>query len=297
MLDSPHTSNFTTPGVLARVCRAYFTQESNDSSAPKAPIPDCGEASSEETKQFFFESVAVMGSFAMLPLLFSPFLSWGAWFVTYLFLIGIYFLWRKEHRKDIRYYCNKGKHDNSNVIPIWKKAPFGVEIPGVADFDSATGFLRATALSLVGEDLAHLGRKPFIGELALAKTLDALPASVRTFVYSLIGALEATPDKEAGSRIDSSKAAEAVVAQYPTNRKYPMIALGSSCGALVHAYAAMGIPWLPQTLLFAIRRTLENDTSRFKTLSASEQKKIYDLKVESTSQLFRITTQTHQFPG
>ena len=42
---------------------------------------------------------------------------------------------------------------------------------------------------------------------------------------------------------------------YP-RRTYPAIALGSSNGALVHLYAALGIPWLPQTVLIPVRQNV-----------------------------------------
>ena len=42
-----------------------------------------------------------------------------------------------------------------------------------------------------------------------------------------------------------------VVNEYP-QREYPAVAIGSSCGALVHLYAALGIPWLPQTYLIPV---------------------------------------------
>ena len=39
---------------------------------------------------------------------------------------------------------------------------------------------------------------------------------------------------------------------YP-RREYPMVAIGSSNGAAIHLFAALGIPWLPQTFLIPIR--------------------------------------------
>ena len=42
---------------------------------------------------------------------------------------------------------------------------------------------------------------------------------------------------------------------YP-RRTYPALAIGSSNGALVHLYAALGIPWLPQTILIPVRQNV-----------------------------------------
>jgi hypothetical protein len=41
--------------------------------------------------------------------------------------------------------------------------------------------------------------------------------------------------------------------EYP-QRKYQAICIGSSNGAMVHLCAALGIPWLPQTVLIPVRR-------------------------------------------
>jgi hypothetical protein len=53
--------------------------------------------------------------------------------------------------------------------------------------------------------------------------------------------------------VDDEQIARDLVAQFP-RRRYPSIAIGSSNGALVHLYAALGIPWLPQTNLMLINR-------------------------------------------
>jgi hypothetical protein len=44
-----------------------------------------------------------------------------------------------------------------------------------------------------------------------------------------------------------------VAGLYP-RRRYPAVVVGSSGGALVHLCAAMGVPWLPQTLLLPVRQ-------------------------------------------
>lgn len=49
------------------------------------------------------------------------------------------------------------------------------------------------------------------------------------------------------------RVAEWMVSQYP-QRRYPAVAIGSSNGALVHLYTALGIPWLPQTFLIPMAR-------------------------------------------
>ena len=50
----------------------------------------------------------------------------------------------------------------------------------------------------------------------------------------------------------SERLADWVVRHYP-RRRYPVVFIGSSNGALTHLAAALGAPWLPQTLLLAVR--------------------------------------------
>jgi hypothetical protein len=45
---------------------------------------------------------------------------------------------------------------------------------------------------------------------------------------------------------------------YP-QRTYPAVAIGSANGALTHLWAALGIPWLPQTFLIPVARRLDPD--------------------------------------
>jgi hypothetical protein len=49
-----------------------------------------------------------------------------------------------------------------------------------------------------------------------------------------------------------------VLSQYP-RRQYPAAMIGSTNGAAVHLGAAMGIPWLPQTLLICLRHANDPD--------------------------------------
>ncbi len=55
-----------------------------------------------------------------------------------------------------------------------------------------------------------------------------------------------------------------MVNEYP-QREYPAVAIGSSCGALIHLYAALGIAWLPQTYLIPVAHPdfEPNDTQPF----------------------------------
>src|SRR5690625_4730500 len=72
-----------------------------------------------------------------------------------------------------------------------------------------------------------------------------------------MGAAETVSPKSV-HKIDMEEVAEWAADEYP-ERQYPAVAVGSSNGALVHLYAAMGIPWLPQTLLVPVRQRVHPD--------------------------------------
>jgi len=120
----------------------------------------------------------------------------------------------------------------------------------VADFDSASAMLRATARYLRGEGFPALGLSRRLEPLAIAVNL--LPRPLRRWVYIRGGHDEAIPPEQL-AEVRAEAIARWAVEAYP-RRRYPAIALGSSNGALVHLCAALGIPWLPQTCLIPVRQ-------------------------------------------
>jgi pimeloyl-ACP methyl ester carboxylesterase len=124
-----------------------------------------------------------------------------------------------------------------------------VKLEGIADFDSASCMLRATGRHLHFRDFPQLGVPTSMA--AAMPLVNWLPSTPRQTVYSAVGATEAVGDP---STFDSGSVTKQVVAHFPTHRKYPAVAIGSTNGALTHLYAAMGIPWLPQTLLMPVKR-------------------------------------------
>ncbi|WP_263247719.1 hypothetical protein [Saccharopolyspora rosea] len=125
----------------------------------------------------------------------------------------------------------------------------------VASFDSATGMLRGLAAFLAGRDVPLLGQAPRALEPVLSGVLGALnrlPAPVTERLYARTGVTEAVPPARLGE-LDSEALAEWICDHYP-RRRYPVVFLGSSNGALEHLAAALGAPWLPQTLLVPVRR-------------------------------------------
>jgi hypothetical protein len=123
--------------------------------------------------------------------------------------------------------------------------------PGyIANFDSASAMLRATSRSLQGKDFPPMGMGRF--QKPLMKGANLLTRGMKETIYALSGAAEGVSHRSV-HRVDAERIAEWAVAQYP-ERRYPAVAIGSSNGAAVHLFAAMGIPWLPQTTLVPVRR-------------------------------------------
>lgn len=129
------------------------------------------------------------------------------------------------------------------------------KVPPLADFDSASGFVRALGGHLHGHDFPLLGMFPRwteTGWRTIGATVNALPTAMREQIYAWSGWAEALdPDRIGGTRAEHIS--RWAVASYPLKR-YPAAMIGSSNGALMHLCAGLGIPWLPQTVLIPVRR-------------------------------------------
>lgn len=127
--------------------------------------------------------------------------------------------------------------------------------PPLANFDSASTMTRALGRCLHGRDFPMLGVIPKWGSpgmRAVGAAVNALPVALRRQVYIWSGWSEAVSIRRlAGVR--TAEIADWAVQQYPRKR-YPAAMIGSSNGALMHLCAALGIPWLPQTVLIPVRR-------------------------------------------
>jgi hypothetical protein len=126
----------------------------------------------------------------------------------------------------------------------------------LADFDSATGMLRALAASLRGEGIPLLGamprsRAPLM--TLLATTVNRLPKPLQEQVYIWSGWLEAASPRQL-PRVSGDEVAAWMASLYP-RRRYPAVVVGSSNGAAIHLWAALGVPWLPQTFLVPVARS------------------------------------------
>ncbi|MCU4926327.1 hypothetical protein OB905_10075 [Halobacteria archaeon AArc-dxtr1] len=130
---------------------------------------------------------------------------------------------------------------------------------GLPNFDSTTAFVRATARYLHGESFPALGMiHPAL--VPLAKQVNYLPRRARTGIYTRGGANEGIDPDDLGE-IDIEEFRQWVVEQYP-ERGYPAVVVGSSNGAAVHLAALLGVPFLPQTFLLPIQRSMDADAIR-----------------------------------
>ncbi len=130
---------------------------------------------------------------------------------------------------------------------------------GLPNFDSTTVFVRAAASYLRGEQFPALGMiHPKL--VPIAKRVNTLPRRARQGIYTRGGANEGIDPDDLGE-IDVETFRQWVVDQYPS-RGYPAVIVGSSNGAAVHLAALLGVPWLPQTFLVPIQRSMDPDAIR-----------------------------------
>jgi hypothetical protein len=122
---------------------------------------------------------------------------------------------------------------------------------GVAGFDSAAALLMATANATWGKGFPAMGHPPALRPLVRAS--EALPEGPRRAAYAAATGFEAIPQKRIGD-VSADDIAGWVADLYP-ERRFPAAIVGSSSGALVHLAAALGVPWLPQTIMIGVRRT------------------------------------------
>ncbi|QKT04953.1 hypothetical protein HUS23_03470 [Ectothiorhodospiraceae bacterium 2226] len=123
----------------------------------------------------------------------------------------------------------------------------------IANFDSATAMLRATARFLRGKDFPALGQTELIPLKRVVPLANRLPDSAREILYTVGGWGESVSPKKIHT-VDTDAIYRWAANIYP-QRKYPAVMIGSANGGLVHLASALGIPWLPQTFLVPVSQT------------------------------------------
>lgn len=138
-------------------------------------------------------------------------------------------------------------------------AAFGRKPRYVIGLDSATVALQALGHYLRGKDLPSGGVLPpakALGGEALSQLPHAVVATASTWAGWMSAA---SPDVVDDVRMETMS--RWVLSQYP-RRRYPAAMIGSTNGAAMHLGAAMGIPWLPQTLLVCLRHANDPDDGK-----------------------------------
>ncbi|MBE9182900.1 hypothetical protein IQ268_30655 [Oculatella sp. LEGE 06141] len=135
-------------------------------------------------------------------------------------------------------------------------ASLGIKPSYITELDSATSALRATAKYLHGKELRSGGIAPSLMG-SLANAISHLPNHWVERFSTWSGWMDAS-SPSAVNEVETETISRWVVKQYPKQR-YPAAMIGSSNGAAVHLCAALGIPWLPQTLLMSLRHSVDPD--------------------------------------
>ncbi len=124
----------------------------------------------------------------------------------------------------------------------------------IAGFDSASAMVRILGSALHGREAPLLSQFPPALEPQLdwlARGAERLPKRTLQAIYRRSGWLDAVSARRL-RQVRTEQLAQWVIGHYP-RRRYPVVFAGSSNGAVTHLAAALGAPWLPQTLLLAVR--------------------------------------------
>lgn len=150
----------------------------------------------------------------------------------------------------------------------------------ITDFDSSSSMLFALGHFLHGKPFVGCGVAPALPDF-VAGLIRAIPKKTRREIYGWSGKVGAIAEEHA-CKVDSEQISSWILKQYPQNRRYPAVTIGSSNGAIMHLCAALGIPWLPQTALLSVRRHLHADDVR---ADAEWGKKVVDRFLPSNPDL------------
>ncbi|EEP82811.1 predicted protein [Uncinocarpus reesii 1704] len=249
LTKAAHTANYSATEKMSRiVCRYLLIQDDDEIRRAGGEILEQvtrinhtrEAAAKQKSRLLCLQSASVLLSAALFATRKEFVGSWP-------FLVGLLSIESTILYKLYRIRPSLSLSRSDHLDPVY------VKLPGIADFDSASSMLRAIGRYLHFRDFPQLGvPTPLAGAMPL---VNKLPPSLRNTVYSTVGANEAVAEHDVASTFDAESVTHSVVAHFPAHRKYPAVAIGSTNGALTHLYAAMGIPWLPQTLLMPVKRS------------------------------------------
>jgi len=126
----------------------------------------------------------------------------------------------------------------------------------IADFDSTTSVLSAVSNFLNNRNSPVGGKLRNVPDFILS-IVNSLPESTRRGLYKWSGWYDAFPPDEL-KNVNASEITEWVIDKYPKGA-FPAVFIGSANGAAAHLAAAMRAPYLPQTFLLPVRRSLHPD--------------------------------------
>ncbi|GIF14002.1 hypothetical protein [Actinoplanes teichomyceticus] len=118
----------------------------------------------------------------------------------------------------------------------------------IAGGDSAWALAVALARFLHGRDTPPPGRA---ARHALAAAAARLPQPLRQAACGVLSGAGGGPPERMAT-LDVEALYTRIAAAYP-RRRHPAVVIGSASGALVHLCAALGVPWLPQTVALPVR--------------------------------------------
>ncbi|KAF7174055.1 hypothetical protein CNMCM6106_008144 [Aspergillus hiratsukae] len=241
--NAGHTANYSATEPMSRSVLRYLLVQDDDRMRRAGreildQVMEINRTREAATKQ---RTRLLLGQLGLAALLAMGSEIVGRWeFITGLLLAEVLLLYKYYKLRSLLSTGSSGHHRDSVYI----------KLQGIADFDSASSMLRAIARCLNFRDFPQLGIPT---SLAPAMPLtNLLPSYLRDKIYSAVGANEAA--EEVQSTFQAASITESIVSHFPAHQKYPAVAIGSTNGALTHLYAAMGIPWLPQTLLMPVKR-------------------------------------------
>jgi hypothetical protein len=127
----------------------------------------------------------------------------------------------------------------------------------VVQFDSSAALLKALASYLHSESFFDVGMTEKNAPKWAGPAVNKIPSKLRTIFYSWSGWFDAMPADHLKD-VRSEDISKWTVSLFP-GIKYDGIMFGVSNGAAIHICSALGIPWLPQTYLIAVKRFMHPD--------------------------------------